>query len=76
MKAEKIISEIIICIEKAHEFSKNLDGVSSINRDYLVNNLKHINSTDIHLALLELNENNKIEYNIETGIVTIINLKN
>jgi len=71
MQIEQIILEIKKSIEEAQRFSKDLGGVSSISRNYLESKLNNITPTEIHLALLELNENKEIEYSSNSDVIII-----
>ena len=67
-------SRIIDCINEAHSFSETLGESSSISRDYILNKLNDLSSTEIHIQLIQLNEEGKLIYNSETGVITEINL--
>lgn len=59
------------CINEAHSFSKGLGGSSSLSRDHITTTLNDISATDIHIALIELKEKGQIEYDSDSGLITI-----
>jgi hypothetical protein len=69
MTNSEVISKIKSTIANAHSFSNDLSGY--IHRDYLINTLKGISSTQIHVALLELKDNNEIEFDESTDIIKL-----
>lgn len=71
MEIEKIISEIKKCIKEEHKFSRGLGGESSIIREQLESKLTNFTLTEIHIALIELNEKKEIEYNPDSGLIMI-----
>ncbi|MDD5149338.1 MAG: hypothetical protein PHC28_02505 [Flavobacterium sp.] len=71
MKKDEIISNVKDCFKNAHKFSSYLGESKSINRDYLVENLKNVSATEIHIALLEMHENKEIEYDTNSGLILI-----
>lgn len=73
MKTEEIISNIKDCIKKSHSITSDLGKSTSITRNYLVENLIDIQSTEIHVGLLELHERGEIRYNGDSGVILILN---
>ena len=73
MESINFTDRIIDCITEAHQFSINLGSSTSITRDYIVEKLKDISATDIHISLLEMNDKKIINYNSDTGLILILN---
>jgi hypothetical protein len=67
-------SRIIDCINEAHSFSETLGESTSITRDYILNKLNDLTSTEIHIQLIQLNDERKLFYNSEKGVITQIKL--
>jgi hypothetical protein len=67
----EIISRINDCILEAHRFSQDLGGLHSIQRDYLVDKLVDLSSTDIHVGLIELTNKNMISYDSDSGLIIV-----
>lgn len=72
MKNFNLTDRIIDCINEAHQFTSNLGDSTSISRDYIIEKLNDISSTDIHIGLLELNDKKIINYNSDTGLILIL----
>lgn len=70
-KSPTIIELISKCINEAHSFSKSLEGSSSISRDHITTTLNNVSATDIHIALIELKEKGQIEYDSDSGLISI-----
>jgi len=70
-KSVHIISRVKSCIEEAHSFSQGLGNPQSIQRDYIVNTLPDVSPTEIHIALIELNESKVLNYDADSGLIMI-----
>lgn len=72
METNEIISKIKECIKSAHQFSEGLRKSTSIHRDYLINCLNDISSTEIHVALLEMKESGEVEFGVNDPDVIML----
>jgi len=72
MTTDKIILNIKETIKNAHKFSIGLGKSSSINRDYLYDNLNEIPNIEIHCALIQMQEDGDIKYNSDSGLILIL----
>lgn len=72
MKTNEIISKIKKCINEAHKYSEGLGKSTSIHKDYLINCLGSISPYEIHIALLQMEENGEIKFAEENSDVILL----
>jgi hypothetical protein len=66
------IKKIKDCISEAHKFSQNLGESKHLKFEYLITNLKDMSPTDIHIALIELDNKKEISYDSDNGFIILI----
>lgn len=71
MTTDEVISEIKKCIKKAHAFSKGLGESTSIHRNELLKCLSDISGTEIHIALLEMENRGDIEFGPDPDVILL-----
>jgi hypothetical protein len=71
METNKIISEIKKCIKNAHKFSEGLGGSTLIDKETIINCLINFSPTQIHLALLEMQEKGEIKFTIDDPVIIL-----
>ena len=71
MESREIILKIKKCIKSAHKFSEGLGDSTSIHKDYIIDSLKDISSTKIHIALLEMKEKGEIKFTTNDPVILL-----
>jgi hypothetical protein len=56
-------------ITTTHNFSQSLAGVNSLTKFQLEQSLPEFNPTEIHIALIELNEEGYLDYQLNNNII-------